>query len=393
MQYIDDVTIENKRVLLRVDFNVSLNDNQQIVDDERIRQALPTIKYLLENNNLPILLAHLGQPKGKDEKLSLRPIADRLQELLPEAKITFILDLQSVPRENTRTGITKEIVLLENIRFFEGETNNDPQFAKELAGLGDVYVNDAFSVSHRKEASIIGLPQLLPSYAGLLMKKELQVINKLLENPVAPFVAILGGSKISTKITFLNKLITLADTILLGGGLANTFLLAQNKQVGKSLAETDEINTARQLLDVAKQKGKRLLLPTDVLTGEKDATQSQTKSIDELSPEDTIFDIGPQTLATYTEIIAQAKTLLWNGPLGYFENPTYAKGTETIFQALTENSDAISIIGGGDTITAIADQATRNKITHISTGGGALLEYIATGTLPGIDALNTSELS
>lgn len=393
MHFVDDTTIKDKRVLVRVDFNVPLDAHQHIVNDERIRQSLPTIKLLLENNNLPILLSHLGQPKGTDEKLSLRPIASRLQQLLPDIEVVFVPDLQSVPRENTRTGITKVVVLLENIRFFEGEKENDPRFCQELAKIGDVYINDAFSVSHRKEASIIGLPTLLPSYAGLLMKKEIEMVHMLLDNPAHPFVAILGGAKISTKIAFLAKLIELTDTILLGGGLANTFLLAQNKQTGQSLTEEDELSTARNLLAQAEKKGTRILLPRDVRTGEKDTKESLIKSINELSEQDTIFDIGPQTIATYTEIIAEAKTLLWNGPLGYFENPAFAQGTEGIFQALVENTEAISVIGGGETITAIADEAERNKITHISTGGGALLDYIANGTLPGIDALNTSELS
>lgn len=393
MQYIDDATIKDKRVLVRVDFNVPLDNQEQIINDERIHQSLPTIKYLLDNNNLPILLAHLGQPKGIDKALSLQPIAKRLQELLPDVNVIFVPDLQSIPRENTRTGITKVVVLLENMRFFEGEVDNDPRFAKELATLGDIYVNDAFSVSHRRETSIIGLPTLLPTYAGLLMKKELLIINKVLKNPESPFVAILGGSKISTKIGLLTRLIELADTILLGGGLANTFLLAKNNQIGQSLVETGELRTAAHILDVAKQKGKGFLLPIDVRVGEKESTQSLTKPIDELSQNDTIFDIGPLTVKTYTTEISQAKTLLWNGPLGYFENPVFAKGTEGIFKALTENPTAISVIGGGETITAIADQPDHDKITHISTGGGALLEYIANGTLPGIDALNSSELS
>lgn len=389
MQYIDDANIKDKRVLVRVDFNVPLSKQQQIVNDERIRQSLPTIKLLLENNNLPILLAHLGQPQGIEQKLSLAPVAKRLQELLPDIKVVFVPDLQSVPRENTRTGITKVVVLLENIRFFTGEKDNDPAFCHELATLGDVYVNDAFSVSHRQDASIVGLPHILPSFAGLLMKKEIEMVHKLLDNPAHPFVAILGGAKISTKISFLNKLIDIGDTILLGGGLANTFLLAENKQVGESLAEADEINAARELLALAKEKGKQILLPTDVLIGEKNTKQSLTKVLDELSSKDTIFDIGPQTVALYTEVITQAKTLLWNGPLGYFENPVFAQGTDGIFQALVNNTDAISVIGGGETITAIADETDRNKITHISTGGGALLDYLVHGTLPGIDALNS----
>lgn len=393
MKYIDQENIVGKRVLVRVDFNVPLDNQQRVVNDERIRQSLPTIKYLLDTNNLPILLTHLGRPKGIDNNLSLGPVAKRLQELLPEVKVLFVPDLQSVPRENTRTGIRKVVVLLENIRFFAGETDNDPEFCKKLAGLGDVFINDAFSVSHRKEASIIGLPTLLPAFGGLLMKKELEMVHKLLDNPAHPFVVILGGAKISTKISFLAKLINLSDTILLGGGLANTFLLAQNKQTGQSLAESDELATARDLLAQAEKKGTRILLPTDVRTGEKDTKESLIKSVNELTGQDTISDIGPQTITLYTELIAQAKTLLWNGPLGYFENPAFAQGTEKIFQALVKNSDAISVIGGGETIASIADETNRNKITHISTGGGALLEYIANGTLPGIDALYSSELS
>ncbi|HVZ58413.1 MAG TPA: phosphoglycerate kinase [Patescibacteria group bacterium] len=387
MKFIDEVTITGKRILLRVDFNVSFDAQHRILDDERIQRTLPTIRYLLEENDFPILLSHLGQPKGREETLSLRPVALRLQELLPQIKVHFVQDLSSLPIENTRSGIKKQLVLLENIRFFKGETSNDPTFAKYLASFGDVFVNDAFGVSHRKETSVVGLPSFLPSYGGLLLKKEITMIDQLLHHPTHPFVAILGGAKISTKITVIKKLMTLADSILLGGGLANTFLLAQGLQVGKSLVEEQEVATARQLLDTAQQENVALLLPTDVVVGRQDGSSQETKSVTRLESTDTIFDIGPHTIESYQAAISHGKSLLWNGPLGYFETPVFAKGTDAIFTALTQNQKATSVIGGGETLTSIAHLPGHDKITHISTGGGALLEYIANGTLPGIDAL------
>lgn len=388
MRYIDQEEIKNKRVLLRVDYNVSLDKRHHIGNDERILQSLPTIKYLLKSNNTVILLSHLGRPHGKERSLSLEPVATRLHEFLPDVAVNFITDLESLPRENMRNSLLNQLFLLENLRFFPGEDSNDKNFAKQLATHGDVYVNDAFSVSHRKTASIIGLPMLLPSYAGLLMKKEVESISKATENPKHPFVAILGGAKISTKIALISKLIDIADVVLLGGGLANTFLLALNIQIGKSLVEPSEIANAKKLLKLAHDKKTKLLLPTDVMVGDKEGRHTTLKSVQSVLKHDQIFDIGPETQAIYGQAILQAKTIIWNGPVGYFETEAYRRGTDFIYYSIAAVSDVISIVGGGETIAAISNKDHLEKITHISTGGGAMLEFIENGTLPGIESLS-----
>lgn len=389
MKYIDQVEIKNKRVLLRVDYNVPLKGTH-IVNDERIKQSLPTIISLLKNHNTVILLSHLGRPQGKDESLSLKPIAHHLEELFGQ-KVTFVPDLEHLPMEITRTGNLSHVFLLENIRFYQGEEKNDKDFAQQLAGFGDVYVNDAFSVSHRASASIVGLPHLLPSYGGLLLKKEVETIGNAIKDPKHPFVAILGGAKISTKLHLLTRLIEIADFILLGGGMANTLLLALKTNVGMSLVEKNELSHARKIIDLAREKRTRLLLPTDVIVGDKEGRHASAKLVQHLSSHDRIYDIGVETQAIYAQAILQAKTIIWNGPMGLFETPLYARGTDFIYYAITATQGATSIIGGGETITALAGKDNLDKITHISTGGGAMLEFIENGTLPGIDALNKSE--
>lgn len=386
MKFVDEVEIKDKTILLRVDFNVSLNPNLSIADDVRIRQSIPTIEYLLKQHNKLILIAHLGEPKKRLAKDSLIRVKNRLSKYIPHYKITLIDDFLESPHIANQTQ--HEILLLENIRFYPGEKANDPKFAKALAALGEVYINDAFSVSHREAASVVGLPALLPSYAGLLLKKEMENISKLMKNPKKPFVAIIGGKKITTKIKFINKLTTMADYLLLGGGLANTFLVAEGHVLGNSLIEKDEVKLAKEILSFARSKKTRFVLPKDAVVGkDKNGTISEVKKVDEIGEDDEILDIGPETEADFGALIETAATIVWNGPVGYIENPAFKRGTDFLYYAITENDHAVSIIGGGDTLAAIAKKEYLEKITHISTGGGAMLEFIEKGTLPGIEAL------
>ncbi len=391
MKYIDESEIRNKRVLLRVDYNVSLNKKHQIINDERIKQSLPTITYLLKRNNSIILLSHLGRPHMHDPSLSLKPVAGDLQKLLPECKVVFVPDLEHLPIEITRTGDLNRISLLENIRYYKGEEKNDLDFTKKLALYGDVFVNDAFSVSHRVSSSVVGLPSLLPSYGGLLMKKEVETIEKIIKDPKHPVVSILGGAKISTKLHLIDRLIEISDFILFGGGLANTFLFALKNEVGRSLIEKNELNQIIKLIAHAGKKHCRLLLPSDVVVGDRDGRNAVIKPVHMLSSHDTIYDIGPETQAIFAQAILQAKTIIWNGPVGLFEETIYQRGTDFIYYAITANKDATSLIGGGETLAALTHKENLDSITHISTGGGAMLAYIEKGTLPGIDALNSSK--
>lgn len=386
MKFVDEVEIKNKTVLLRVDFNVSLNPNHSIADDARIRQSIPTIEYLLKNNNKLLLIAHLGEPVKRNPADSLIRVKNRLHEYLPNQKISFIEDVLKNP--DTATQNTSEIIMLENIRFYEGEQKNDPEFVKQLSALGDIYINDAFSVSHRKAASIVGLPGMLPSYGGLLLKKEIENLTRLTEHPKKPFVAIMGGKKITTKIKFINKLVTLADYLLLGGGLANTFLVAEGFKLGDSLVSDEDIKLAKQILSHARKQNTHIVLPKDAVVAENINSKTSTvKKIDKIGRRDEILDIGPETEADFGAIIDDAATIVWNGPVGYMENPVFKRGTDFLYYAITENEKAISVVGGGDTLAAIAKKEYLDKITHISTGGGAMLEFIENGTLPGIEAL------
>lgn len=389
IKYISDSTPKNKRVLLRVDFNVSLNENYTISNDARITQSLPTIKLLLKNNNTLILISHLGRPKTHDPKLSLKKVALRLASYLPDYKVSLIHDfLTDTSQLEKRTE--KQIFMLENIRFYEGEKKNDSEFAKHLAALGDVFVNDAFGVCHREDASVVGLAKLLPSYAGLLLKKEINMITKIIEDPKKPFVAIIGGAKISTKIALLQKLTVLADTIILGGGLANTFLKAEGLPIGKSLCEAEKIADAKTLLALMKKRHVQLVLPSDVVVEEKQHPNNGglVKKIEQVTSSDTIYDIGPETQAKIGIVINDANSIIWNGPVGYFENPSFQRGTDFIYYSIAHNDHATSIVGGGDTLAAISKKEYLDQITHISTGGGAMLSFIENGTLPGIDALS-----
>lgn len=388
MKYIDEADIQNKRVLLRVDFNVSLTPGYTIADDQRIKQALPTIKHLLTNNNKIIIVTHLGRPKNHEPELSLSTVRDKLASYLTDHEIILINDF-SAEKEAFANQTENQIFLLENIRYYKEELANDEEFAKKLANLADVYVNDGFSVAHRKEASIIQIPKFLPSYAGLLMRKEVSMLSSLLQNPKKPFVAILGGSKISTKLKLIGKIMEIADTVLLTGGLANNFFKAKGLEIGKSIYEENEIPESKNLIDRAQENHVTLLLPTDVIVGSKDQTLPGTvKSISTITKDDAVLDIGPDTANEFAMHIQSAATIVWNGPVGYFENPIFRKGSDAICDAIVKNPNATSIIGGGDTIAAIAHRKDLNHISHISTGGGAMLEFLENnGTLPGIEAL------
>lgn len=387
MKYIDEVDIAHKVILVRVDFNVSLNPNHSIADDARIKQSIPTLEYLLKKQNKLILIAHLGEPLKRNPADSLTRIAKRLQQYLPHHKIVLVDDFTENKARITDQQ-ANEIIMLENIRFHEGEQKNDQAFAEQLASLGQIFVNDAFSVSHRKAASVVGLPKLLPAYGGLLLKKEVTVLDGIMKHPKSPFVAIIGGKKISTKIKVINKLSSVADYVLLGGGLANTFLAAQGLSTGTSLVSKDDILLAKQLMDHAKRANTNLLIPHDVVVG-KDihSKESAVRHINEIKATEEVLDIGPETLATFGTVISKAKTIVWNGPVGYMENQEFKRGTDFLYYAITQNTEATSVVGGGDTLSAIAKKEYLEKITHISTGGGAMLEFIENGTLPGIEAL------
>lgn len=385
IRYIDEADIKNKRILLRVDFNVSLNPDHSIANDERIRQALPTIKFLLERNNQLIILSHLGRPKGVDPNFSLKPVAERLKTFLTDVKIGLYQTIEDLKKGEER------IKFLENIRFFPQEKNYSTLFAKELASLADVYVNDAFGVCHRADTSVVGPPKFIPAYGGLLLKKEIMMIKKIIDNPKPPVVAIIGGAKILTKIGLLEKLVKMVDYLIIGGGLANTFLCAQGINIGESLCEYEATETARRFL--AKQKGEKpeIILPDDVYVAENKESQSaKLTKIENIPLGYSIFDIGPETMAKIGQLIAKAKTIIWNGPVGYFENPVFRQGTDFIYYSIAKNQEAISLLGGGDTLAAISKKEYLDKITHISTGGGAMLEFIEKGTLPGIEALKGS---
>lgn len=393
--YIDAVEIKNKTVLLRADFDVSLNEDATIANDLRIKQNIPTIQYLLKNNNRIICVAKLNRPHGRDRdpKHSLKIVVERLKTYLPDNTITLIDDFLTTDPSIIKSQISKEILVLENIRFYKEEKQNDPEFAKKLALLADVYVNDCFAMAHRTEASVVGVPQFIPSYGGLLLKKEVETISRIIDEPRKPVVVVLGGSKISTKINLIGKLLNIADHVLVGGGIANTFLASQNIEVGKSIFEYDEKENARRLLYEAKRRNAEIVLPSDSVVGDPTNTTQGgvVKSNDQITREDNILDIGPETQARWGSLINSAKTIIWNGPVGYFENPQYRRGTDFIYYTVAHTEDAVSIVGGGDTLAAISKKEYLDNITHISTGGGAMLEFIEKGTLPGLEALNQTD--
>jgi len=390
-QTIKDIDVTGKRVFCRVDFNVPIDKQGTITDDTRIRSALPTIHYLIENGAKLILVSHLGRPKGKpDPASSLNPVATYLGSLIDQH---VLMAPDCIGSETTALAEKLEdgqVMLLENVRFHAGETDNDPDFAAQLAALAEVYVNDAFGTAHRAHASTEGVARILkPAVAGLLMQNELQYLGGALDNPQRPFVAILGGAKVSDKITVIEKLLEKVDAILIGGGMAYTFLKAQGIAIGSSLVEEDRLDMALDLLAKAEQKNVKIFLPTDHLAAETFAADSPytVVSNDQFPATGMGLDIGPQTIATYQQQIVSAKTVLWNGPMGVFEFDAFAKGTFAVAEALAA-SDCLSIIGGGDSVAAVNKAKLQDKMTHISTGGGASLEFLEGKALPGVVALS-----
>ena len=383
---IRDVDVKRKKVLVRVDFNVPIKDGQ-VGDDTRIVAALPTIKYLIEQNAAVILCSHLGRPKGKpDAKFSLSPVAEYLKKLV-DAEVAFAVDCIGSEAKNAADKLEPgNILVLENTRFYKEETDNDPEFAKELASLAEVFVNDAFGSSHRAHASTEGVAKYLPSVSGFLLEKEIDYLGNAVSDPKRPFVAILGGAKVSDKINVIKYLATQADQILIGGGMANTFFMAQGYPVGDSLVEPDVVELAKELIESA---GAKLRLPVDVVIANEFAEDADYKTI-QMGPIEEgwrILDIGIKTVENYRKVICDAGTVVWNGPMGVFEFPNFAKGTFAIAKAVSE-SDAVSIIGGGESVAAIKESGLDNKITHISTGGGASLEMLEGKTLPGLAVLD-----
>ncbi|MCM8782920.1 MAG: phosphoglycerate kinase [Candidatus Omnitrophica bacterium] len=383
-----DISLFKKRVLMRVDFNVPLNEDLKITDDTRIQATLPTIKYILEQKPTKlILMSHLGRPEGKrDPKYSLKPVAERLSVLLGQ-KVKFLDDCVGEGIRKEIEDSPEKIVLLENLRFYPDEEKNDPVFARELASLGDIFVNDAFGTAHRAHASTEGITHYLTSIAGLLLEKEIQYLGKTLERPLRPFVVILGGAKVSDKIGVIENLLPKSDTLLIGGGMAYTFLYALDKKIGNSKLEKDKVLIAKEILDKAKQLKKDLVLPIDHLVVEKIEKGVPSEIVGQDIPEGKIaVDIGPKTVEEFKKRLKNAKTILWNGPLGIFEIDDFAKGTYEIASFIGDLS-ATTIIGGGDTASAIVKFRLQDKMTHISTGGGASLEFMEGKVLPGIKAL------
>jgi len=387
---VKDLAVQNKRVLVRVDFNVPLDKaTGAITDDARIRAALPTIRYLIGQGARVILCSHLGRPGGKVvDKLRLTPVAQRLSELLgqPVAKTDDCVGpaVQAVVAA-MQPG---DVLLLENLRFHAEEEANDPAFARQLADLADVYVNDAFGTAHRAHASTEGVAHYLPAVAGFLMEKEIDYLSRALENPARPFDAIIGGAKVSDKIAVLQNLLGKVDALLIGGGMANTFLKAQGHEVGQSLVEDDKLDVARSLLAQAQARHVRLFLPVDVVVADKFAADAawKTVAVTAVPANWCILDVGPQTVKLFANELKAAQTVVWNGPLGVFEFPAFAQGTIALAKALAA-SRATTIIGGGDSTAAVEQAGVADRITHISTGGGASLEFLEGKTLPGVAAL------
>ncbi len=386
---ISDIYFGGRRIIARVDFNVPLDKDGKITDDNRIVGALETIRYMVENDAKVILVSHLGRPKnGPEAKYSMKPVAERLSELLGKP-VTLAADVIG-PDAKEKVAALKngEILMLENVRFHKEEEQNDPAFAKELASMAELFVNDAFGTAHRAHASTAGIADYLPGVCGFLIKKELDIMGKALETPVRPFVAILGGAKVSDKISVIENLLDKVDILIIGGGMAYTFLKAQGHRIGLSLCEDDKIELAKELMQKAKDKGVNLLLPLDNVVAKEFSADTDAISIncDEL-PSDTMgLDIGPKTVELFSEAIKSAKTIVWNGPMGVFEFEKFANGTKKVAEAVA-NSGAISIVGGGDSAAAVEQLGFADKITHISTGGGASLEFLEGKQLPGITCL------
>jgi phosphoglycerate kinase len=388
-QSISDVDVRGKRVFCRVDFNVPLQEGR-VADDTRIRAALPTIRHLMERGARVILASHLGRPKGQvKEELRLTPVADRLSELLgqPVEKVDEVIG----PAVTERVARLKEgqILLLENVRFHPGEEKNDPELARAFADLADLYVNDAFGAAHRAHASTEGIARHLPAVAGFLLQRELEVLGEALESPERPFTAVIGGAKVKDKIGVIENLLDKVDNLLIGGGLSNTFIKAQGHEVGTSLLEEDKLELARRLLDRAVAKGVRLLLPVDAVVADRleDPADIATVAVDAIPSDRMALDIGPKTRERFAEVIRASKLVIWNGPMGVFEQKPFDEGTYAVARAMAE-SEARTIVGGGDSAAAIERSGLADRMDHISTGGGASLELMEGRELPGVAALN-----
>jgi phosphoglycerate kinase len=386
---IRDIQWQGKRAVVRVDFNVPI-EHGVIGDDTRIRSAVPTIQYLVDHGASVVLMSHLGRPKNTVvESLRLKPVAAHLAELLNKT-VTALPDVAGPNALNAAKGLgAGQILMLENTRFDPREEANDPSLAQEYAALGDVYVNDAFGAAHRAHASTTGIAAYIPAVAGLLMERELEALAGTLANPERPFITIIGGAKISDKIGVIENLLSKVDALLIGGGMANTFLLAQGYAMGDSLVETTSLDLAKRMIDLAAARGTKLLLPTDAVVADafSPTANSMVVPVTDVKPGWRILDIGPATRAVYSAQVASAKTVIWNGPMGVFEMPAFAEGTRAVAQALADSS-AKSIVGGGDSVAAIEQMGLADRVSHISTGGGASLELLEGRVLPGVDALN-----
>jgi 3-phosphoglycerate kinase len=383
-----DIDLKDKKVLVRCDFNVPMDENKKITDNTRIVAAIPTIKYLLENNCAIILCSHLGRPKGEFKpEYSLAPVAEELSKLL--GKVIMAKDVIGEDAKQKAANLKQgQIMLLENVRFHKEETDNSPEFAKELASMAQIYVNDAFGTAHRAHSSTAGVAAYLPAVSGFLIEKELKFLGNAINNPQRPFVAILGGAKVSDKIGVIDSLLDKVDTLMIGGGMAYTFFKAQGYEVGNSICELDKLDLAKQAMEKAKEKGVKLMLPVDTKIGKefKPDTESKTVAWTEIPEGWEGFDIGEKTIKMFVDELQTAKTVVWNGPLGLFEFDQFAIGTNEIAKALSK-IDATTIIGGGDSAAAVEKAGLADKMTHISTGGGASLEFLEGKKLPGIECL------
>ena len=384
---IEDIDIKNKKVLVRCDFNVPQDEEGKITDNRRIVAALPTIKYLIENGAKVILCSHLGRPKGEfKEKYSLKPVAVELSRLLGK-EVKLAKDVIGEDAKNLAATLQNgDVMLLENVRFHKEEEANDPEFAKQLASLAEVYVNDAFGTAHRAHASTAGVADYLPAVSGFLIKKELDFMGKALENPERPFVAILGGAKVSDKIGVIENLLEKVDTLIIGGAMAYTFLKSQGVKIGNSLCEEEKLDLAKSLVEKAKSQNVKLMLPVDNVSATSTDENAEIRVGEGVDDGFAGFDIGPKTIEAYEKELEKAKTVIWNGPLGMFEIERFAKGTNSIAEKLAE-IDAITIIGGGDSAAAIEKAGLSSKMSHVSTGGGASLEFLEGKKLPGIECL------
>ena len=387
---VKDIQLTGKRVLVRVDYNVPMNDKGEITDFIRIEASLPTLHYLLDQGAAVILLAHLGRPKGKvNPKFSLKPVAEALSQLI-HRPVQFCSDCVGKEAQAAAAQLRNgDILLLENLRFHPEEEKNDPHFAQELASLGDVFVNDGFGVSHRAHASVEGITHYLPAVAGFLLEKEIAYLGNAVDKPQRPFAAIIGGAKVADKIAVIRSLIKKADVILIGGGMANTFLAAKGYNLGKSLVEKESLGIAKDLLAEAAAQKTKMLLPVDLIMAASFSNEAdhEAEDMDALNPEYMALDIGPKTAELYAQTLAGMKTIVWNGPMGVFEMPNYAEGTRRVAEAMAA-SDGITIVGGGDSAAAVKQMGLADKMSHVSTGGGASLEYLESKVLPGLAALD-----